>query len=51
MTIKEKIQNLVLNGTEDAGKVDEICESLKIEIYPKELLEDLFKILEKYPHY
>jgi hypothetical protein len=51
MTIKEKIQNLVLNGTEDAGKVDEICESLKMENYPKELLEDLFKILEKYPHF
>jgi spore coat polysaccharide biosynthesis protein SpsF (cytidylyltransferase family) len=51
MTVKEKIQNLVLNGAEDINQVDEICEDLKTENYPKELLEDLFKILEKNPHF
>jgi hypothetical protein len=51
MTLKEKIQNLVLNVPEEINKVDEICDEIQSNNYPKELLEDLFKLLEKYPHF
>jgi hypothetical protein len=51
MTINEKMQNLVLNAPEDIVKVNEICEEVRSNKYPKELLEDLFKILENNPHF
>jgi hypothetical protein len=51
MTLKEKIEILVLSDTEDINKINEICEEVKSNNYPKELLEDLFKILENNPHF
>jgi hypothetical protein len=51
MTIKEKIQNLVLNAPEDINKVNDICEELNSSNHPKELLGDLFNILENNPHF
>ena len=51
MTIKEKIQNLVLSIPENINKVNELCEELKSNNHPKELLEDLFIVLEKNPHF
>ena len=51
MNLKEKIENLVLNGSEDINKVKDICEEIKLNNYPKDLLGDLFKILEKNPHF
>jgi hypothetical protein len=51
MTLKEKIQNLVLNGPDDINKVNEICTELEANNHPKELLEYLFMILEKNPHF
>jgi hypothetical protein len=51
MTLKEKIQNLVLNVPEDLNKVNELCEELNANNNLKELLEELLKILEKNPHF
>jgi restriction endonuclease S subunit len=51
MTIKEKIQNITLNIPEDIIKINEICEEIKSNNYPMEILEDLFMILENNPHY
>jgi hypothetical protein len=51
MALKEKIEALQLVGTEDLEKLDALLEELKENNYPKELLEDLFKLLEKNPHF
>ena len=51
MTVKEKMENLVLDTQGDINKVNELCEELNINNNPKELLEDLFKILERNPHF
>jgi spore coat polysaccharide biosynthesis protein SpsF (cytidylyltransferase family) len=51
MTIKEKIQNLVLNAPEDINKVNDICEEFNSSNHPKELLDDLLNILENNPHF
>jgi hypothetical protein len=51
MTLKERIQNLILNEPEDINKIDEICEEYNANNNPKELIDDLFMILEKNPHY
>jgi hypothetical protein len=51
MTIKEKIQNLILNAPEDINKVNDICEELNSSNHPRELLGDLFNILENNPHF
>ncbi|MDR2911396.1 MAG: hypothetical protein LBV47_08585 [Bacteroidales bacterium] len=49
--IKGKIEELVLNSPDDIYKIDEICEELDKNNYPKELLNDLLVILERNPHY
>ena len=51
MTIKEKIENLVLDIPEDIHKINKLCEELDINNDSKELLEDLLKILERNPHF
>jgi hypothetical protein len=51
MSLKDKIENLALNEQEDIKKIKDICEEIKSNNYPKDLLEDLFKMLEKNPHF
>ena len=51
MTIMEKIENLTLNIPEDINKVNNLCEEISINNNSKILLEDLFKILERNPHF
>ena len=47
----EKIENLTLNSPEDINKVNSLCEEICINNNSKNLLEDLFKILERNPHF
>ncbi|MDR2475197.1 MAG: hypothetical protein LBD45_05000 [Bacteroidales bacterium] len=51
MTLKEKLENLVLNEPKDVKKIEAICREIMTIDIPKESLVDLFKVLEKNPHF